>query len=134
MWGKKKKIEERQQKVPLAEKTTAASYSAASLGGAGGFPPRGSFPLAGARPLPPAQPQGGWKGRASGKPLLLPPSRLLGAGFWGGGGGQGGRDEQSLNELLGQVSERNRSLLAGGGEGRVGNLGEIQNKATAPMK
>lgn len=124
---REKQGEEREQKVLPAEKTTAVSYSdapaptaaAATLRDVGISLPGGPFPLAAA--------PGTAAGRV-GRPSLLEAAaaQMLLVQVEG-------RDKQNLNGLLGQGSEWNQLLLAGGG-GQGGHLGDSQNKATAPMK
>lgn len=79
------------------------------------FPPWGPLPLAAA------------PGTATGK--VERPS-LLGAAAaqMGPGCRVEGRDKQSLTGLLGQGSERNQLLLAGGAEGREGTLETSRTK------
>lgn len=126
MWGKNREKKgnrksSRQKKPPQQSPTAMPKCqmapSAATRQDVGISLPGGPF----LSPLPPAQPQGGWEGRTSWKLLLLLVCRVE------------GRDKQNLNGLLGQGSERNQLLLAGGG-GQGGHLGDSQNKATAPMK
>lgn len=81
----------------------------------GDSPPRGPFPLATA------------PGTAAGR--VERPSLLEAAACPDAPGRRvEGRDKQSLNGLLGQGSERNQLLLAGGAEGRVGTLETSRTK------
>lgn len=123
---------EREQKVPLAEKKTPRSPTAmppllpqpngserSMAAGRGGFPlPGGPF-----RPPGSAAAPGTAAGRVE-RPRLLEAA----AAQTTSGRRTRGIDEQSLAELPGQVPERNRSLLAGGGEGRAGNLETSRTK------